>query len=158
MCRNLSIYYTFVRSEGPKTDPESVRTSTSARDGGKNGKKRQGTADGTGCFGPGPDFCRFCPPGRVPKFRRNPFFHVVFFRVFSRCVACPLKRPQGRPREAPGRPRGPFLVRVFVDFFVVLVDFFDTFWRAFRIHCICCAIFHDISLAPNAVIRATKNS
>ena len=128
MYRNLIIYYTFVRSEGPKTDPESVRTSTSARDGGKNGKKRQGTADGTGCFGPGPDFCRFCPPGRVPKFRGNPFFHVVFFRVFSSCVACPLKTPQGRPREAPGRPRGPFLVRFLVDFLDVFWSIFSTFF------------------------------
>ena len=39
MSQNQNIYYTFGRSEGPKTDPESVRTSTSARDGGKNAKK-----------------------------------------------------------------------------------------------------------------------
>ena len=158
MCRNLSIYYTFVRSEGPKTDPESVRTSTSARDGGKNGKKRQGMADGTGRFGPGPDFCRFCPPGRVPKFRRNRSGETCFFLVFSRCVACPLKRPQGRPREAPGRPRGPFLVRLLVDFWTLFGRFFQHFLESFSNSLHLLRNFHEISLAPNAVIGATMDS
>ena len=124
MCRNLSIYYTFGRSEGPKTGPESARTSTAARDGGKNGEKRRGTADGTGCFGSGPDFCQFWGQIFPWKPREVKAKCFVFFRVFSRCVACPLKTPQGRPREAPGRPRGPFLVRF-------LVDVFDVFWSIF---------------------------
>ena len=37
----------------------------------KTQKNREDTTDGTDRFSPGPEFCRFCAPGRVPKFREN---------------------------------------------------------------------------------------
>ena len=78
-------------------------------------------------------------------------------------------------------PRGPFLVRVSIDVWTFFGRFASTFFgelfercldafsRFFQMdtysvayilrcffHCICCAIFHEISLAPNAVIGAIE--
>ena len=82
-------------------------------------------------------------------------------------------RPQGGLGEPPGTIFGTFFGRflddclnIFGELFERLLNVFYTFFPhgklqcrflfAMFFHCICGAIFHDISLAPNTVIGATK--
>ena len=88
-------------------------------------------------FRPGSVFSRFLGPNWVPwppsgSVKSGPDFNG--FPFFSQKVSRPCPgRPQGGPGEAPGRPRGPFLVRFSVDFWTFFGRcFFNIYWRAFR--------------------------
>ena len=103
MYRNHSIYYTFGRSEGPKTDPESVRTSTFPRDGGKNEKKTARNGRRGRLLRPRTRFLSILPSRPGPKIPWKPVFSRCVFSCFFTLCCMSSKNAAG---TAPGGPRG----------------------------------------------------